>query len=57
MNNKITNFKFSKSDFNLQNLETNTTTYIKTQEISTIKLIKCLMKLNNLKFLNINTKI
>jgi len=56
INNKITNFKFSKSDFNLQNLETNTTTYIKTQEVSSIKLIKCMVRLNNLKFLNINTK-
>ncbi len=56
VNNKITNFKFSKSDLNLQNLETNTTTYVKTQEISTIKLIKCVMKLNNLNFLKINTK-
>ena len=54
--NKITNFKFSKSDFNLQNLETNTTTYVKTQELSTIKLIKCVMKLNNLKFFNIKKK-
>ena len=35
---KITNFSFSKSDFNLANLETNTTTYVKTQEISTKKL-------------------
>ena len=35
-NNKITNFSFSKSDFNLSNnLKTNTTTYKKTQEIST----------------------
>ena len=56
INNKITNFKFSKSDFNLQNLETNTITYIKTQEVSTMKLIKCLMRLNNVEFLNINTK-
>ena len=56
VNNKITNFKFSKSDLNLQNLETNTTTYIKTQEISTTKLIKCIMRLNNLNFLNIDTK-
>ena len=56
VNNKITNFKFSKSDLNLQNLETNTTTYVKTQEISTIKLIKCIMKLNKLNFLKINTK-
>ena len=56
INNKITNFKFSKSDFNLKDLETNTITYIKTQEVSTKKLIKCLMKLNNLEFFNINTK-
>ena len=56
INNNITNFKFSKSNFNLQNLESNTTTYIKTQEVSSMKLIKCLIRLNNLKFLNINTK-
>ena len=53
INNKITNFRFSKSDFNLKNLETNTTTYIKTQEVSTSKLIKCYLKLNNLNFFNI----
>ncbi len=53
---KITNFRFSKSDFNLKNLETNTTTYIKTQEVSTFKLLKCYLKLNNLNFLNIDTK-
>ena len=39
--NKITNISFSKSDFSLSNLETNTTTYIKTQEISSTKLIRC----------------
>ena len=55
INNKITNFRFSKSDFNLKNLETNTTTYIKTQEVSTSKLIKCYLKLNNINFLSINT--
>ena len=38
----ITNFKFSKSDFPLNNFETNTTTYIKTQELSTIKLFGCI---------------
>ena len=42
--------------YNLQNLESNAITYIKTQEVSTIKLIKCVMRLNNLEFLNINTK-
>ena len=49
---KITNFKFSKTDFNLSNFENNTTTYKKTQEVATIDLIKCyhnLMKLNILK--------
>ena len=55
INNKITNFRFSKSDFNLKNLESNTTTYIKTQEVPTSKLIKCYMKLNNLNFLSIDT--
>ena len=43
-NNEITNFSFSKSDFSLSNLETNTTTYKKTQEISSFKLIKCLQR-------------
>ena len=56
VNNKITNFRFSKSDFNLKNLQTNTTTYIKTQEVSTSKLIRCYLKLKNLNFFNINTK-
>ncbi len=37
------NISFSKSDFVLTNLETNTTTYIKTQEISSNKLIKCIL--------------
>ncbi len=56
VNNKITNFKFSKSDFNLKNLKTNTTTYIKTQEVSSIKLFKCFLRLNNYRFFNIDTK-
>ena len=55
INNKITNFRFSKSDFNLKNLETNTTTYIKTQEVSTSKLIKCYLRLNNINLLSIDT--
>ena len=49
INNKITNFKFKKTDFNLSNFEDNTTTYKKTQEVETLALIKCyhnLMKLN-----------
>ena len=47
VNDKITNFRFSKSDFNLKNLETNTTTYKKTQEVSSAKLINCYLRLNN----------
>ena len=41
-NNEITNFSFSKSDFSLAKLESNTTTYKKTQEISSYKLIECI---------------
>ena len=41
-NNEITNFSFSKSDFILKSLETNTTTYIKTQELSTMNIIRCI---------------
>ncbi len=40
-NNQIRNFNFSKSDFPLQSLKTNTTTYKKTQEINSLKLLKC----------------
>ncbi len=51
-NNQVTNISFSKSDFLLKNLESNTTTYKKTQEISTTNLFKCIYfiyfsKLNN----------
>ena len=42
-NNEITNISFSKSDFSLSNIETNTTTYKKTQEISSFKLVKCII--------------
>ena len=40
--NEITNISFSKSDFSLANIETNTTTYKKTQEISSQKLFFCI---------------
>ncbi len=49
-NNNFTNFRFSKSDFSLKNLATNTTTYIKTQEISSFKIIQCIGKLYNFNF-------
>ncbi len=41
-NNGISNFAFSKSDFNLSGLDTNTITSTKTQETSTLKLINCI---------------
>ena len=53
INNKITNFKFKKTDFNLSNFEDRTTTYKKTQEVSTINLMKCYHNLMNLKFFKI----
>ena len=55
INNRTTRFKFSKSDFNFQNLKTNTTTYIKTQEVRTDKLLKCYLRLEKISLFNINT--
>ena len=40
-NNNITNISFSKSDFPLNNFETNVTTFQKTQELTSSDLIKC----------------
>ena len=54
INDKITNFKFKKSDFNLSNFEDNTTTYKKTQEVATLDLIKCYHNLMNFNFFNID---
>ena len=42
----ITNFSFTKSDFALNKLKTNTTTYIKTQELSSLKLYKCVSSIH-----------
>ena len=46
-NDDVTNFSFSKSDFPLNSFESNTTTYTKTQELSTFKLGKCFYYLIN----------
>ena len=46
-NNGISNFSFSKSDFNLSDLDTNTITVIKTQETSTLKLVDCIKSFLN----------
>ena len=51
---KITNFKFKKTDFNLSNFENNTTTYKKTHEVATLDLIKCYHNLMNFSFLKID---
>jgi len=53
INDKITNFKFKKTDFNLSNFEDNTTTYKKTQEVATLDLIKCYHNLMNFNILKI----
>tara|TARA_Y100000389_G_C17369858_1_gene468403 strand:- start:27 stop:1160 length:1134 start_codon:yes stop_codon:yes gene_type:complete len=44
--NKITNISFSKSDFPINNFESNTATYKKTQEMNSLDLIKCIRNLN-----------
>jgi lipopolysaccharide export system permease protein len=51
---KITSFSFSKTDFNLSNFEDNTTTYKKTQEVATIDLIKCYNNLTDLRLFEID---
>lgn len=48
INNKITHFTFSKSDYNLNNLTSNTITSTKTQELSSIEIFNCLKKLSKL---------
>ncbi len=53
-NEKITNFSFKKSDFPLKNLETNTTTYKKTQELSSFDLFKCIYAIYNSNTKNTN---
>ncbi len=58
--NELTNISFSKSDFALNNFESNTTTYKKTQELSSPKLLRCIesyYKFNETKFQNITADI
>ena len=50
--NEITKFSFSKTDFALKNLKSNTSTYKKTQEITTTNLIKCLLGIYKIKINN-----
>ena len=56
-NGNLTNIKFEKFQLNLNNLETNTVTYKKTQENLTIDLFKCLIDLGYLKQFNNKTSI
>ena len=49
INGKISEFKFSKTDFNISKFASNTTTHQKTQENSTMDLIRCSLVLNSLK--------
>jgi len=56
VNKELTNIKFSVSDLNLSNTKSNTTTYIKTQELSTINLFKCLYVQYNFNFINFDKK-
>ena len=48
-NGKVSEFEFSKTDFNISNFSTHTVTHQKTQEVSTSELIKCVLIINNLK--------
>jgi len=51
-NDQITNFSFSKSDFPLNNFKSNTTTYKKTQELTSLNLIRCVKLLYSKKPIN-----
>tara|TARA_B100001057_G_scaffold335772_1_gene336494 strand:+ start:534 stop:1673 length:1140 start_codon:yes stop_codon:yes gene_type:complete len=47
-NNSVTNISFSKSDFLLSNLKTNTITQQKNQEMLTFDIISCIVSLNKI---------
>jgi lipopolysaccharide export system permease protein len=49
INEEITEFEFSKTDFNISNLTTQSVTHQKTQENTTLDLINCSLIFNNLK--------
>ena len=54
INDKITNLKFKRSYLNLSDIETNTTTYKKTQEVSTLNLFKCYKNIYNKNFIDLS---
>ena len=47
LNNTFTILNFKESSFNLENFSTKTTTSAKIQELETLKLLECLLSLNN----------
>ena len=49
VNKKTSEFNFSKTDFNISNFTTHSTTHQKTQETSTKELVLCSLIINNLK--------
>ncbi len=56
VNNEFTNLSFAQSDINLSETTSNTITVRKTQEISTINIIKCLSILKKFNLINFNEK-
>ena len=56
VNNEFTNISFAQSDLNLSNSKSNTTTYKKTQELSSLNLVQCLDILYNLKLFKFDKK-
>ena len=55
--NELTNLSFSKSDFSLKDVETNTTIFKKTQETSSTNLFKCIYYLDFIKKNNLSSEI
>ena len=49
INEEVTEFEFSKTDFNISNFTTQSVTHQKTQENTTLELISCSLIFNNLK--------
>ena len=47
INGKISEFEFSKTDYNISKFSSNTIMHQKTQEVTTIDLIRCLLFLND----------
>ena len=56
INNEFTNLSFAQSDINLSDTTTNTITVRKTQEISTVNIIKCLSILEKINLINFSNK-